>query len=188
MDYLPRPPKKDHKFNPIRFYCSSSSSSPETNVNFKALAQHPYISPLWGNLGGLPPMLIQCGEAERLRDECILFTHKAGGGQLGPTSPNLPKLSTLSTESQPCSQTPQPQQPHLGFDPQPSLTPTEPATITRKKVSLPVELDMYPGMVHVFQAIPFLPDASLALQRMYEFLERKESETDDKNETDIREP
>jgi len=185
MDYLPRPPRREHKFNPIRFYCSSSSS-PEANINFKTLAQHPYISPLWGNLEGLPPMLIQCGEAERLRDECALFTHKAGGGKMSP-SHKLTMLSTLSQSSSHSShscQTPQTQK--ISFDLQ-SPIQTEPAA-AKKMSPLPVELDMYPGMVHVFQAIPFLPDSSLALQRMREFLERKEFEMDHENETDVREP
>ncbi|KAG0284261.1 hypothetical protein BGZ96_011360 [Linnemannia gamsii] len=39
-----------------------------------------------------------------------------------------------------------------------------------------VELDMYPGMVHVFQAFPFLPDSSMALQRMREFMQRQEAD------------
>ncbi|KAL4070716.1 Alpha/Beta hydrolase protein [Scleroderma citrinum] len=38
---------------------------------------HPYASPLFGNFEGLPPMLIQCGEAEVLRDEIELLAHKA---------------------------------------------------------------------------------------------------------------
>lgn len=38
---------------------------------------HPYVSPLFGNFHGLPPILIQCGEAEVLRDEIQLLAHKA---------------------------------------------------------------------------------------------------------------
>jgi hypothetical protein len=38
---------------------------------------HPYASPLFGDLTGLPPLLIQCGDAEVLRDEGTLFAHKA---------------------------------------------------------------------------------------------------------------
>ncbi|KAF9541752.1 hypothetical protein EC957_002710 [Mortierella hygrophila] len=127
MDYLPCPPRHNHKFNPISFYCSGKDK-------MKTMARHPYISPLWGSLEGLPPMLIQCGEAERLRDECILFTYKAGG--CFGTSNELP----FQLES---SQ---------------------------------VELDTYPGMVHVFQAFPFLPESSMALQRMLEFMQRKEAD------------
>ncbi|KAF9429784.1 hypothetical protein BGZ76_001107 [Entomortierella beljakovae] len=135
-DYLPSPPKFEHKFNPISFYCSGRD-------NIKTLAKHPYISPLWGSLEGLPPLLIQCGEAERLRDECILFTYKAGGS-FGPSN-------TL---------------------------PFEPADLSRDQKSH-VELDMYPGMVHVFQAIPFLPESGMALQRMLDFMQRKEADREE---------
>lgn len=38
---------------------------------------HPYASPLFGDFSGLPPMLIQSGEAEVLRDEVTLLAHKA---------------------------------------------------------------------------------------------------------------
>ncbi|KAF9245879.1 Alpha/Beta hydrolase protein [Melanogaster broomeanus] len=38
---------------------------------------HPYASPLFGKFEGLPPLLIQCGEAEVLRDEIMLLSHKA---------------------------------------------------------------------------------------------------------------
>ena len=38
---------------------------------------HPYASPLFGDFKGLPPMLIQAGEAEVLRDENTLLAHKA---------------------------------------------------------------------------------------------------------------
>ncbi|KAG0001080.1 hypothetical protein BGZ79_005115 [Entomortierella chlamydospora] len=140
VDYLPSPPKFEHKFNPISFYCSGRE-------NIKTLARHPYISPLWGDLEGLPPLLIQCGEAERLRDECILFTYKAGGC-FGPSN-------TL---------------------------PFEPETLSRDQNSH-VELDMYPGMVHVFQAIPFLPEAGMALERIRDFMHRKEAD----NEAEVTE-
>ncbi|KAG0202139.1 hypothetical protein BGX33_009886 [Mortierella sp. NVP41] len=138
MDYLPRPPRHYHKFNPISFYCSGKD-------NLKTMARHPYISPLWGSLEGLPPMLIQCGEAERLRDECILFTYKAGG----------------------C----------FGNS---DMLPFQPETLSscdgrNRGRGGGVELDMYPGMVHVFQAFPFLPESSMALQRMLEFMQRREA-------------
>lgn len=110
----------------------------------KTLARHPYISPLWGSLEGLPPMLIQCGEAERLRDECILFTYKAGG--CFGNSNKLPFQLEAKRD-------------HRGG-----------------KGQAKVELDVYPGMVHVFQAIPFLPESSMALQRMLEFMQRKEAD------------
>lgn len=45
---------------------------------------HPYASPLFGDLKGLPPMLIQAGDSEVLRDEITLLAHKAtmAGGQV----------------------------------------------------------------------------------------------------------
>lgn len=141
MDYLPGPPRHNHKFNPISFYCSGKDK-------MKTMARHPYISPLWGSLEGLPPMLIQCGEAERLRDECMLFTYKAGG--CFGTSNKLP----FQLES----------------------------TLKRGQKSH-VELDMYPGMVHVFQAFPFLLESSMALQRMLEFMQRKEADVSVVEET-----
>lgn len=38
---------------------------------------HPYASPLFGDFHGLPPMLIQSGDSEVLRDEITLVAHKA---------------------------------------------------------------------------------------------------------------
>ena len=38
---------------------------------------HPYASPLFGDLQDLPPMLIQAGDTEVLRDEVTLLAHKA---------------------------------------------------------------------------------------------------------------
>ena len=38
---------------------------------------HPYASPLFGDFKGLPPMLIQAGDSEVLRDEITLLAHKA---------------------------------------------------------------------------------------------------------------
>jgi hypothetical protein len=38
---------------------------------------HPYASPLFGDFTGLPPLLIQAGESEVLRDEITLLAHKA---------------------------------------------------------------------------------------------------------------
>ena len=38
---------------------------------------HPYASPLFGDFKGLPPLLIQSGEAEVLRDEATLLARKA---------------------------------------------------------------------------------------------------------------
>jgi len=38
---------------------------------------HPYASPLFGDFTGLPPLLVQAGESEVLRDEVTLLAHKA---------------------------------------------------------------------------------------------------------------
>lgn len=38
---------------------------------------HAYVSPLFGSFTGLPPLLIQAGDAEVLRDEITLLAHKA---------------------------------------------------------------------------------------------------------------
>ena len=43
----------------------------------KATIQHPYVSPLSGELTGLPPILIQVGEAEVLLDDAVRFDEKA---------------------------------------------------------------------------------------------------------------
>ncbi|KAG0205100.1 hypothetical protein BGX28_003200 [Mortierella sp. GBA30] len=155
MDYLPCPPKTEHKFNPIDFYCSGRDK-------VKTLVRHPYISPLWGNLQGLPPMLIQCGEAERLRDECILYTYKAGGC-LGLGNPSDNKS---------------PFQKFGDFDQTETMSSIkeDDDDLPQAMMRTAVELDMYPGMVHVFQAIPFLPESSMALERILNFLLRKEAE------------
>ncbi|KAI0033817.1 Alpha/Beta hydrolase protein, partial [Vararia minispora EC-137] len=42
-----------------------------------ALVTHPYASPLFGEFRGLPPLLLQSGEVEVLRDEHVLLAAKA---------------------------------------------------------------------------------------------------------------
>ncbi|WFD19726.1 hypothetical protein MCAP1_001962 [Malassezia caprae] len=66
FDYLPRPGAGDH-MNPVNAYLGPNMSKYLT---------HPYVSPLFGEMQGLPPMLIQTGDAEVLRDENVLFAHK----------------------------------------------------------------------------------------------------------------
>lgn len=66
FDYLPRPGRGNH-MNPINAYLGP---------NIDMYLMHPYVSPLFGEMNGLPPMLIQTGDAERLRDENVLFAHK----------------------------------------------------------------------------------------------------------------
>lgn len=67
FDYLPMPQSSDH-MNPVRAYLGD---------NIEKYLTHPYASPLFGDLHGLPPLLIQCGDAEVLRDEITLLAHKA---------------------------------------------------------------------------------------------------------------
>ena len=45
--------------------------------NMELYLTHPYASPLFGDFTGLPPLLIQAGESEVLRDEVTLLAHKA---------------------------------------------------------------------------------------------------------------
>ncbi|KDN52592.1 Pkinase-domain-containing protein [Tilletiaria anomala UBC 951] len=66
-DYLPRPAPGDH-MNPVTAYLGQ---------NIDKYLTHPYASPLFGDMKGLPPLLIQCGDAEVLRDEGTLLAHKA---------------------------------------------------------------------------------------------------------------
>lgn len=40
-------------------------------------AKHPYASPLFGELKGLPPLMIQVGDAETLLDDSVRFAKKA---------------------------------------------------------------------------------------------------------------
>lgn len=58
----------DH-LNPVGCYLGKSGIS--------RYLTHPYASPLFGDLSGLPPMLIQSGDSEVLRDEITLLAHKA---------------------------------------------------------------------------------------------------------------
>ncbi|KZT72905.1 hypothetical protein DAEQUDRAFT_762704 [Daedalea quercina L-15889] len=66
-DIVPRPTPGDH-LNPIACYLGD---------HMEQFLTHPYASPLFGDFKGLPPMLIQAGECEVLRDEITLLAHKA---------------------------------------------------------------------------------------------------------------
>ncbi|KAF8167393.1 hypothetical protein B0H34DRAFT_15171 [Crassisporium funariophilum] len=61
-------PTADNHMNPIALYLGEQT---ETYLT------HPYASPLFGDFKGLPPLLIQAGDAEVLRDEIMLLAHKA---------------------------------------------------------------------------------------------------------------
>lgn len=69
FDIVPRPVPGDI-MDPIACYLGEEHAP-------GALLTHPYASPLFGAFEGLPPLLIQSGEAEVLRDECALLAHKA---------------------------------------------------------------------------------------------------------------
>ncbi|CED83520.1 Arylacetamide deacetylase [Phaffia rhodozyma] len=68
FDIVPRPGLDDH-LNPVYCYLGEEG--------VKKYLTHPYASPLFGDFKGLPPLLIQSGEAEVLRDEITLLAHKA---------------------------------------------------------------------------------------------------------------
>ncbi|KAI1793186.1 Alpha/Beta hydrolase protein [Ganoderma leucocontextum] len=67
FDIVPVPQPGDH-LNPILCYLGD---------HMEKYLTHPYASPLFGDFKGLPPLLIQAGEAEVLRDEITLLAHKA---------------------------------------------------------------------------------------------------------------
>ncbi|KAF5368407.1 hypothetical protein D9758_002167 [Tetrapyrgos nigripes] len=65
-DVIPMLAPDDH-MNPVALYLGDNMEQ----------YTHPYASPLFGDLKGLPPLLIQAGDAEVLRDEITLLAHKA---------------------------------------------------------------------------------------------------------------
>lgn len=67
FDVVPYPMADSH-MNPIALYLGEHTEQYLT---------HPYASPLFGDLKGMPPLLIQAGDAEVLRDEITLLAHKA---------------------------------------------------------------------------------------------------------------
>ncbi|KAI0828960.1 Alpha/Beta hydrolase protein [Trametes gibbosa] len=67
FDIVPMPQPGDH-LNPIACYLGE---------HMEKYLTHPYASPLFGDFKGLPPLLIQAGEVEVLRDEITLLAHKA---------------------------------------------------------------------------------------------------------------
>ncbi|KIM47494.1 hypothetical protein M413DRAFT_439155 [Hebeloma cylindrosporum] len=66
-DVVPFPTAENH-MNPIALYLGEHTERYLT---------HPYASPLFGDFKGLPPLLIQAGDCEVLRDEITLLAHKA---------------------------------------------------------------------------------------------------------------
>ncbi|GAA5858543.1 hypothetical protein JCM8547_007353 [Rhodosporidiobolus lusitaniae] len=67
-DYLPNPNSEDDHLHPVKCLLGDQIENYLT---------HPYVSPLFGDFTGLPPLLIQAGDAEVLRDEITLTSHKA---------------------------------------------------------------------------------------------------------------
>ncbi|ORY26314.1 hypothetical protein BCR39DRAFT_541265 [Naematelia encephala] len=53
---------------------------------------HPWVSPVLGYLGGLPPLLITCGDNEVLRDEIIFAAHKAANPGKYPIRDDVRKM------------------------------------------------------------------------------------------------
>ncbi|KAI0274800.1 Alpha/Beta hydrolase protein [Gloeopeniophorella convolvens] len=66
-DIVPIPSNGDH-LDPVACYLGP---------HMERYLTHPYASPLFGDFKGLPPMLIQAGDSEVLRDEITLLAHKA---------------------------------------------------------------------------------------------------------------
>ena len=62
-------PTDDDLFHPVKLYLDPYEKR-------KSLITHPYVSPLFGDLGHLPPILIQYGDAEVLHDEISLLANK----------------------------------------------------------------------------------------------------------------
>ena len=66
-DVVPMPQPGDH-LNPVACYLGE---------HMEKYLTHPYASPLFGDFKDLPPLLIQAGDSEVLRDEITLLAHKA---------------------------------------------------------------------------------------------------------------
>jgi acetyl esterase/lipase len=47
--------------------------------------RHPLMSPLYGDLKGLPPLLLQCGSEEMLRDDSFRLAAKARAAGVNAT-------------------------------------------------------------------------------------------------------
>lgn len=69
FDLVPKPQSGDH-LNPVLCLLGPAGLTNQ-------YLTHPYASPLFGQMHGLPPLLIQTGDAEVLRDEAMLLAHKA---------------------------------------------------------------------------------------------------------------
>ncbi|GAA6000318.1 hypothetical protein JCM10207_007958 [Rhodosporidiobolus poonsookiae] len=68
FDYLPNPNSEDDHLHPVKCLLGE---------DIEQYLTHPYVSPLFGDYTDLPPLLVQAGDAEVLRDEITLMAHKA---------------------------------------------------------------------------------------------------------------
>jgi len=98
---------------------------PEDIIGFRtkyladADAKHPYASPLFADLKGLPPVMLQAAGDEVLRDDSVMFA------------------------------------------------------AALRSAGVPVELDVWPGLFHVFEfAWRFLPQSNEAIVKMGDFVRR----------------
>ena len=92
----------------------------------------PLASPLYGDPGGLPPLLIQCGDHETILDDSVRFAERA------------------------------------------------------RNADVAVELEVYPSMIHVFQAFTELRSARQALASAGSFLSRHFAERQKKRPAEGR--
>jgi alpha/beta hydrolase fold len=56
----------------------------ERITRYMYLNRHPLVSPIFAPMAGLPPALIQAGEAEMLRDETLALVYKINTGLQDP--------------------------------------------------------------------------------------------------------
>jgi acetyl esterase/lipase len=69
------------------------------------LITHPHVSPLFGDFEGLPPLLLQVGSGELLRDESVRVAHKAQAAgvdvelELWPDTPHVFQIVSFLPES-----------------------------------------------------------------------------------------
>jgi acetyl esterase/lipase len=108
-DYLPHP--RSGGIDVVAAYLGQSRCDDRQTLT------DPLVSPLHAHsFRGMPPVLIQCGSAERIHDEAELLAERM------------------------------------------------------KNDDVSAEFEVYPGMVHVFQAFPFLPQARTAIDSIARFI------------------
>ncbi|KAJ3099389.1 hypothetical protein HDU97_003222 [Phlyctochytrium planicorne] len=106
------------------------------------LVRHPLISPVFAeDLSGLPPILIQAGDCEVLRDETLALAYRYHISNLSRRRSSIISLNNAASTSSSAGR---------------------PKSFIRH--------EMYADMVHVFPAIPWLPAAQLSLRNMKRFI------------------